>query len=123
MVPIVKYAGLNPGLVWKDAENLAPTGIRSLERKVRGSNPRIRGARSESLYRLSYPGPVDNSSSRPNNRICTSEISLVQAVALVATFSISAVGDDWLAYCFRRFYIAKLPGTLYGARITAQVPS
>jgi len=31
-----------------DAENLAPTGIRSPDRP----------ARSESLYRLSYPGPL-----------------------------------------------------------------
>ena len=35
-----------PGLVWTGAENLAPTGIRSPDRP----------ARSESLYRLSYPG-------------------------------------------------------------------
>jgi hypothetical protein len=46
-VPIVKEAGWAPGLVWKGAENLAPTGIRSPDR------PR----RSESLYRLSYNGP------------------------------------------------------------------
>ena len=32
---------------WTGAENLAPTGIRSPDRP----------ARSESLYRLSYPGP------------------------------------------------------------------
>ena len=36
-----------PGPVWTGAENLAPTGIRSPDRPVR----------SESLYRLSYPGP------------------------------------------------------------------
>ena len=36
-----------PGPVWTAAENLAPTGIRSPDRP----------ARSESLYRLSYPGP------------------------------------------------------------------
>ena len=46
-VPIVQEAGWAPGLVWRGAENPAPTGIRSLDRP----------ARSESLYRPSYPGP------------------------------------------------------------------
>ena len=46
-VPIAKEAGWAPGPVWKGAENLAPTGIRSPELP----------ARRESLYRLSYPGP------------------------------------------------------------------
>ena len=46
-VPIVYEAGWAPGLVWTDAENLTPTGIRSPDRP----------ARSESLYRLNYPGP------------------------------------------------------------------
>ena len=47
-VPIVQEAGWAPGPVCTGAENLAPppTGIRSPE----GQN------RSESLYRLSYPG-------------------------------------------------------------------
>jgi len=36
-----------PGPVWTVAENLASTGIRSPDRPVR----------SESLYRLRYPGP------------------------------------------------------------------
>ena len=44
-VPIVQEAGWAPGPVWTGAENLAPTGIRSSERP----------ARSQSLYRLSYP--------------------------------------------------------------------
>jgi len=38
---------MGPGPVWTGAENLVPTGIRSPDRP----------ARSESLYRLSYPGP------------------------------------------------------------------
>ena len=38
---------VGPGPVWTGAENLAQTGIRSPDRP----------ARSESLYRLSYPGP------------------------------------------------------------------
>ena len=46
-VPIVQEAGWAPGPVWTGGENLAPTGIRSADRP----------ARSESLYRLSYPGP------------------------------------------------------------------
>ena len=46
-VPIVQEAGWSLGPVWTDAENLAPTGIRSPDRP----------SRSQSLYRLSYPGP------------------------------------------------------------------
>jgi len=45
MVPIVQ--GESPVLVWKGAENVAHTGIRSPDRL----------ASSESPYRLSYPGP------------------------------------------------------------------
>ena len=44
-VPIVQKAGWAPGPVWTGAENLAPTGFRSPGRP----------ARSQSLYRLSYP--------------------------------------------------------------------
>jgi len=40
-------AGWAPGLFWRGTENLAPTGIRSPGRP----------GRSESLYRLLYPGP------------------------------------------------------------------
>jgi hypothetical protein len=47
-VPIAQEVGWAPGSVWIGAENLAPpTGIRSPDLP----------ARSESLYRLSYPGP------------------------------------------------------------------
>jgi hypothetical protein len=46
-VPIVQEAGWAPGSVWTTAANLAPMGIRSPDRP----------ARSESLYRLRYPGP------------------------------------------------------------------
>jgi hypothetical protein len=38
---------VSPRPVWTGAKNIAPTGIRSLDRPVR----------SESLYRLSYRGP------------------------------------------------------------------
>ena len=44
-VPIVQEAGWAPGPVWTSAENLAPTSIRCPDRP----------ARSQSLYRLSYP--------------------------------------------------------------------
>ena len=46
-VPIVQEAGWAPGPFWTGTENLAPTGIPSPDLP----------ARSESLYRLSYPGP------------------------------------------------------------------
>ena len=46
-VPIVQEAGWALGPVWTGAENLTPIGIRSSDRT----------AHSESLYRLSYPGP------------------------------------------------------------------
>jgi hypothetical protein len=44
-VPIVQEAGWAAGPVWTGAENLVPAGIRSPDRP----------ARSQSLYRLSYP--------------------------------------------------------------------
>jgi len=47
-VPIVHEAVWAPGPFWRDAEKLAPTGIRFPDYP----------ARSESLYRLSYPGPT-----------------------------------------------------------------
>ena len=56
-VPIVQEAGWAPGPVWTGAENLAPTGIRSPDRP----------ARSESLYRLSYPGSYNNNNNILNN--------------------------------------------------------
>ena len=46
-IPILQEAEWAPGPVWTGAENLGPAGIRSPERP----------ARSESLYRLTYPGP------------------------------------------------------------------
>ena len=48
--PLYRRLGRPPGPVRTGAENLAPTGIRSPDRP----------ARSESLYRLSYPGPIIN---------------------------------------------------------------
>ena len=48
-VPFVQEAGWASGPVWTGAENLAPTGIRSPDRP----------ARSQSLYRLSYPARLN----------------------------------------------------------------
>ena len=45
---LYRRLGWAPEPVWTGAENLAPTGIRSLDRPVR----------SKSLYRLSYLGPT-----------------------------------------------------------------
>ena len=47
-VPVVQEAGWATGPGLTDAENLTPTGIRSPDRP----------AHSQSLYRLSYPGPL-----------------------------------------------------------------
>ena len=69
-VPIVQDGGWAPGPVWTDAENLAPTGIRSPERP----------ARSLSLYRLSYPGPE-----RERERENASGINLNTDVLCVVT--------------------------------------
>ena len=44
-VPIVQEAGWAPGPIWRGAENLAPTGIRSPDRPVH----------SQLLHRLRYP--------------------------------------------------------------------
>ena len=46
-VPILQEAGWAPRPVWISAENFASTGIRSPDLP----------ARSESQYRLRYPGP------------------------------------------------------------------
>ena len=47
-VPIVQEAGWSPEAVWTGVENLSRTGIRSPDRP----------ARKQSLYRLSYTGPI-----------------------------------------------------------------
>jgi len=59
-VPIAQEAGWAPGLVLTGAENLAPAGIRSPDRP----------ARSESLYRLSYPGPLQMCNNIPFANAC-----------------------------------------------------
>ena len=47
-VRIVQESKRAPESLWTGSENLAPTGIRSPDRP----------ARSDSLHRLSYPGPL-----------------------------------------------------------------
>ena len=60
-VPLVQEAGWAPGSVWTGVENPAPTGIRSPDCPVR----------SESLYRLSYPGPPSEPQiSQSNHTAC-----------------------------------------------------
>jgi len=49
-VPTAYETGWASGPVWTGAENLAPNGFRFPHRR----------ARSNSLYRLSYPGPLTN---------------------------------------------------------------
>jgi hypothetical protein len=62
-VPIVQEAGWAVGSVWTGAENLASTGIRSPDRP----------ARSQSLYRLSYPaGAIEFY--RPSNKFITNKL-------------------------------------------------
>jgi hypothetical protein len=48
LVSIVEEAGWAPGPVWAGAENLAPTGFRSLDHP----------ANSKLLYQLCYPVPI-----------------------------------------------------------------
>jgi len=57
-VPIVQVAGWAPGPVWTGAENLTPTGIQSLDRP----------ARSQSLYRLSYPAHILKLNKKENSK-------------------------------------------------------
>jgi len=56
-VRILQEAGWVPELVWTGTENLVPTGIRSPDRP----------ARSESLYRLRYPGQHSQTTNRTIN--------------------------------------------------------
>jgi len=56
-VPTVEESVSDPGPVWTGADNLAATGIR----------PHNRSARIESLYRLSYLGPLMSTGLGRNN--------------------------------------------------------
>ena len=72
-VPTVQEAGWAPGPVWRGAENLASTGIRSPDR----------AARSQSLYRLRYPAHIH---SRVCNNFCFCTATLVTRTSLNVTF-------------------------------------
>ena len=76
-VPIVQEAGWAQGPVWTDAENLAPTGVQSVDRP----------ACSQSLYRLRYPaGNMDCSVS--TTRFVRKDVSLLSLHLLVQSNSI-----------------------------------
>jgi len=75
LVPIVQEAVWVPGPVWTGAENLAPTGIQSPDRP----------ARSQSLYRLSYPAH--------NNKILKQQLT-----AKIFFFERKRL------YCYLRYY-------------------
>jgi len=60
-IPIAREAGWAPGPVWTGAENLASTGIRFLDHP----------ASSQSLYRLSYPGPQYGDIEGMKHFVCT----------------------------------------------------
>ena len=64
--PTVLEAGWAPGPVWTVAEDFAPNEIRSQDRL----------ARSESLYRLSYPSSNNNNNNNNNNTFITREASV-----------------------------------------------
>jgi len=73
-VPIVQEAGWSPGPLWTGADNLVPTGIRSPGRT----------ARSQSLYRLSYPAPsLDGVPSKPVYHTVTYEERYIPEVVLI----------------------------------------
>ena len=63
-VPIVQEAGWAPGPVWIGVENLDYTGIRYPDLP----------ARSESLYRLSYPRPRMNKDFRVSDNTALRKI-------------------------------------------------
>ena len=58
---LVQEAGWAPGPVWTGVENLAPTGNRFPDRP----------ARSQSLYRLSYHGPLRDKCVNKTRKACT----------------------------------------------------
>jgi hypothetical protein len=64
-VPTVLEVGWAPGPVWTGTENLAPTRIRLPDRP----------ARSESLHRLRYPGPLCNCTYSKALRVCVLHIA------------------------------------------------
>jgi hypothetical protein len=70
------YIEWAPGLVWTGAENLAPNGIRSPDRP----------ARSESLYRLRYPGHSIHNSHTLNDSFGGLVVSMLASGSRVRGF-------------------------------------
>jgi len=75
-VPIVQEDGWAPGPVWTGAENLACTGIRS---------PGLQ-ARSQSLYRLSYPA----------HKLVVDYVKLGLSVKHLSVFCFYSIATRWL---------------------------
>ena len=76
LVPIVQEAVWAPGPVRTRAENLAPTGIQSLDRP----------ARSQSLYQLSYPAHINETN---NNIILFVHVSTMKMVFIPVSKHVS----------------------------------
>jgi hypothetical protein len=111
-VPIVQEAGWAPGLVWTDAEHLAPRGIRFPDWP----------ARSESLYRLRYPVPHIPGRTGPNIRN-NGRICMCQNYATI-NFLINNMGLGGCVVVNRtgRKSLIKIP-LIVLVRITLAVPS
>jgi hypothetical protein len=74
LAPIVQEAGWAPGPVWRGVENIAPTSFRSPDR-------------SESLYRLHYPGPCPTDKPPSKSWSCTSSSSVPNTLSLFQILS------------------------------------
>jgi hypothetical protein len=98
-VPILQEAGWAPGPVWKGAENLTPSGIRSSDRP----------ARSQSLYRLSYPAHPYYTSQQdfvPRKVYCVSNVTFhTESKYAIKIFPSPTVFVQWnfLLLIFRNF--------------------
>ena len=95
--PIVYETGWAPGPLWTGAENLAPTGIRSPDRL----------ARSESLYRLSYPGPYLHSIT--SILTMKSLLSSILHMRVVITNLLSSVTVETRVLCFCLIRLKTVP--------------
>ena len=87
-LPIIQEAGWSPWSVWTDAENIAPTGIRSADFP----------ARSESLYRLHYPGP--RYVGTPGSYIKYSASSCRSRINVAVTLTLSKWRSLWPGWRF-----------------------
>ena len=81
-VSFVQEAEWTPRPVWTGEENLASTGIRSLDRP----------ARSQSLHRLSYPA---HPSSGDFRKICEKEANISFVVYVRLSVPMNQLGSIW----------------------------